>query len=210
MTAANLPAFVLTVLVIAGTPGPAVALILRRAGLHGWRAAVPTVLGLELGLFIWVLAVGLGLAALVTASQTAFLVWRVVGALFLVYLGIRAIRSGWRMRTLGEYDPLPAVPRSTHGAFAEALLVQLANPKLAVFLFALYPQFLPGTGPTLGAAAQLGALQIVIETPLYLAFAGLVGAFSAWFSRTRVRRRLEYVTGAVFIALGVRVAVSRS
>lgn len=210
MTAANLPAFVLTVLVIAGTPGPAVALILRRAGLHGWRAAVPTVLGLELGLFIWVLAVGLGLAALVTASQTAFLVWRVVGAAFLVYLGIRAIRSGWRLRRAGELDPLPALPRSTHGALAEGLIVQLANPKLAVFLFALYPQFLPGDGPTLAAAAQLGALQILIETPLYLAFAGLVGAFSAWFSQSRIRRRLEYLTGAVFVALGLRVALSRA
>ena len=210
MSTASLPAFVLTVLVIAATPGPAVALILRRAGVHGWRAAVPTVLGLELGLFIWVLAVGLGLAALVTASQTAFATWRLVGAAFLVYLGIRAIRSGWRLRGAAESDPLPALPRSAHGAFAEGLLVQLVNPKLAVFLFALYPQFLPGDGPTLAAAAGLGSLQILIETPLYLAFAGLVGAFSAWFGRTRIRRRLEYLTGTVFMALGLRVALSRT
>lgn len=209
MTAASLPAFVLTVLVIAATPGPAVALILRRAGLHGWRAAVPTVIGLELGLYVWVLAVGLGLAALITASETAFLIWRIVGALFLVYLGVRAIRAGWGLRRAGALDPLPAVPRSSHGAFAEGLLVQLANPKLAAFLFALYPQFLPDSGATLAAAAQLGALQIVIETPLYLAFAGLVGAFSAWFAQTRIRRRLEYLTGTVLVALGLRVALSR-
>ena len=210
MTAANLPAFALTVLVIAATPGPAVALILRRAGVHGWRAAVPTIAGLELGLFIWVVGVGLGLTVLITASQTAFLIWRVVGALFLIYLGIRAIRAGWRLRGMGEYDPLPAVRRSSHGAFGEGLLVQLANPKLAAFLFALYPQFLPSTGPTLSAAAWLGALQIVIETPLYLAFAGLVGALRAWFSQTRVRRRLDYVTGTILVALGVRVALSKA
>jgi len=210
VTAASLPAFVLTVLVIAATPGPAVALILRRAGLHGWRAALPTVVGLELGLYIWALAVGLGVAALVTASETAFLAWRIAGALFLVYLGLRAIRAGWRFRGMGELDPLPAVPRSTHGAFAEGLLVQLANPKAAVFLFALYPQFLPSEGPTLGSAAQLGLVQVAIELPLYVAFAALVGTFSAWFAQTRIRRRLEYLTGTVLVALGLRVALSRA
>ena len=208
MESLNLPAFVVTVLVIAATPGPAVALLLRRAGLHGFRAAVPTVLGLEAGLFIWALAVGLGLATLVTASQTAFLVWRVVGALFLVYLGLRAIRSGWRLRGHLPADPLPGTPSSGHTAFGQGVLVQMANPNAAVFLFAFYPQFLPADALTFRSAAALGVIQVVIELPLYLAFAALVGRASSWFSQTRVRRRLEYLSGGVLVALGLRVAVS--
>ncbi len=204
----NLPAFVVTVLVIAATPGPAIALILRRAGVGGFRAAIPTVLGVEAGLYIWALAVGLGLATLVTASETAFLIWRVAGALFLIYLGVRAIRSGWRLRGQPDLNPLPPVRRSGHGAFAEGVLVQLANPKAAIFLFAFYPQFLPAETLTLGSAATLGAIQVLIELPLYLLLAAAVGSASRWFSRTTVRRRLEYLSGTVLIALGVRVAVS--
>jgi threonine/homoserine/homoserine lactone efflux protein len=208
MGTVNLWAFVVTVLIIAATPGPAMALILRRAGVQGFRAAIPTVLGIEAGLYIWALAVGLGLAALVTASQTAFFVWRIAGALFLAYLGVRAIRTGWAMRGMRDLDPLPTVRRSGHGAFAEGLLVQLANPKAAVFLFAFYPQFLPADTLTLGSAAALGALQVLIELPLYLLLAAVVGKASAWFSRTVVRRRLEYISGSVLVALGVRVALT--
>ncbi len=204
----NLPAFVVTVLVIAATPGPAIALILRRAGVGGFRAAVPTVLGIEAGLYIWALAVGLGLATLVTASETAFLIWRVAGALFLIYLGVRAIRAGWALRGKPDLDALPPVRRSGHGAFAEGVVVQLANPKAAVFLFAFYPQFLPAESLTLSSAATLGAIQVLIELPLYVLLAAAVGSASRWFSRTTVRRRLEYLSGTVLIALGVRVAVS--
>lgn len=202
-----LPAFLLAVLVIAATPGPAVVLILQRAGAHGFRTAIPTVLGLELGLFLWALAAGTGMAALVAASETAFLALRVVGAAFLVYLGVKAIRSGWRLRGRSGLDPLPHVdPPKGHRAFAEGLLVQLANPKAAVFLFAFYPQFVPAEGPVLLSTVTLGALQVSVETALYLGLAAVVGRASAWFSRASVRRRLDFASGAVLLALGARVA----
>ena len=93
---ALMPAFVVAVLLISASPGPAMALIVRRAAVHGWRAAVPTVLGVEFGLYIWALAAAAGFAALVAVSQTAFLVLKVVGAAVLVWLGVRAWRSAWR------------------------------------------------------------------------------------------------------------------
>lgn len=204
-----LPAFLLAVVLIAATPGPAMVLILQRAGAHGFRAAIPTVLGLELGLFLWALAAGTGMAALVAASETAFLVLRVAGAIFLVYLGLKAIRSGWRLRGRDGVEALPRVdaPRG-HRAFTEGLIVQLANPKAAVFLFAFYPQFVPADGPVLLATVTLGVIQVSLETALYLGLAYAVGSASAWFSRRSVRRRLDYVSGAVLIALGARVALT--
>lgn len=207
MEISSLPAFLLAVVVIAATPGPAVVLILQRAGAHGFRAAIPTVLGLEAGLFVWALAAGTGMAALVAASETAFLVLRVVGAAFLAFLGIRALVAGWRLRGRDDTDPLPRVdPPAGHRAFAEGLIVQLANPKAAVFLFAFYPQFVPAEGPVLATTIALGAIQVSLETVLYLGLAAVVGSASAWFSRTRVRRRLDYVSGAVLLALSARVA----
>jgi len=204
-----LPAFLLAVVVIAASPGPAVVLILQRAGAHGFLAAIPTVLGIEAGLFLWALAAGTGMAALVAASETAFLILRVAGAIFLVYLGVKAIRSGWRLRGRDDAEPLPKVdaPKG-HRAFAEGLIVQLANPKAAVFLFAFYPQFVPAEGPVLLTTVTLGAIQVLLETILYLGLAFAVGSASAWFSRTSVRRRLDYVSGAVLIALGARVALA--
>lgn len=202
-----LPAFLLAVLLISASPGPAMALILRRAALHGTRAAVPTVLGLELGLFLWALAAGAGLAAVVAASEIAYTVLRVVGAAVLVYLGIRAWRAAWTDRG-GAQPPVTGSGRSPRGAFGEGVLVQLANPKAAVFTFAFYPQFVPSDGPVLAWTAALALLQVLVETALYLALATTVGRASAWFRRPEIRRRLEGASGTVLIGLGVRVAVN--
>jgi len=87
----SLPTFALAVLLISASPGPAMALILRRAALHGFRGAVPTVLGLEVGLYLWALAAAAGFATLVAASEVAFTVLRVVGAGVLLLLGTRAL-----------------------------------------------------------------------------------------------------------------------
>ncbi|MGF1664533.1 MAG: LysE family translocator, partial [Kineosporiaceae bacterium] len=97
-----LPAFLLAVLVVSATPGPAVALILRRAAVQGWRRTVPLVLGLEAGLFAWAVLAATGLAALIAVSEVAYLVLRVVGAVVLVYLGVTALREAWRARREGR------------------------------------------------------------------------------------------------------------
>jgi threonine/homoserine/homoserine lactone efflux protein len=123
----TLPAFLLAVLLISASPGPAMALIMRRAALRGFRATVPTVLGLELGIYLWALAAGAGLAAVVAASELAYTVLRVVGAVVLLSLGVRAWRAAWTDR--GELEPVaPSTGSSARGAFTEGLLVQLANP----------------------------------------------------------------------------------
>jgi len=200
-----LPAFLLAIVLISASPGPAMALIFRRAALRGSRAAVPTVLGLEAGIFVWALAAGAGLAAVVAASQVAYTVLRVVGASVLIVLGLRAWWSAWHSTPTTE---APASSPTARGAFTEGLLVQLANPKAAVFMFAFYPQFLPEHGPVMLWAVTLAVLHVVVETGLYLGLAALVGRASAWFRRPAIRRRLEAVSGTVLVGLGVRVAVT--
>ncbi len=207
---ASLPAFVLAVLLISASPGPAMALIFRRAALRGLRGAVPTVLGLEVGLYLWALFAGAGFAALVAASEVAYLVLRIVGAAVLFVLGFRALRAAWRGRGGGiEDEPAPPVQgRRWWGAFGEGVVVQLANPKAAVFMIAFYPQFVPADGPVFATTAVLGLLQITLETGLYLALAAGVARAGAWFRRPRIRARLEAVSGSVLMGLGLRVAVS--
>ena len=205
----SLPAFLLAVLLISASPGPAMALIFRRAALRGLRSAVPTVLGLEAGLYLWALFAGAGFAALVAASEVAYLVLRVVGAAVLLFLGIRALRTAWRDRGHGPAageEPAGPGGRRWATSFGEGLLVQLANPKAAVFMIAFYPQFVRADGPVFATTALLGLLQITVETVLYLALAAGVARAGAWFRRPRIRRRLEAVSGTVLLGLGLRVA----
>jgi threonine/homoserine/homoserine lactone efflux protein len=203
----SLPAFVLAVLLISASPGPAMALIFRRAALRGLRGAVPTVLGLELGLYGWALFAGAGFAALVAASEVGYVVLRVVGAGVLLVLGFRALRAAWSGAPVPVEEPRPA-GRRWWGAFAEGVVVQLANPKAAVFMIAFYPQFVPADGPVFATTALLGLLQITLETALYLGLAAGVARAGTWFRRPRIRRRLEAVSGTVLVGLGLRVAAS--
>lgn len=208
---ASLPAFLLAVVLISASPGPALALITRRAALQGARGALPTILGLEAGLYVWALLAGAGLAALVAASETAYLVLRVVGAIVLIGLGVRAWRSAWADRTDagGGVEVGPRQRRNAWFAFGEGAMVQLANPKAAVFMFAFYPQFVPADRPLLQTTALLALLQVAIEICLYGGFALAIGRAGAWFRRRTIQRRLEAASGTVLIGLGVRMAVSQ-
>jgi threonine/homoserine/homoserine lactone efflux protein len=203
----SLPAFLAAVLLVAASPGPGMALIVRRAALRGLRGAVPAVVGLELGLYAWALFAGAGLAALVAVSQVALVVLRALGAVVLLVLGLRAWRSAWRRDGGGGEDRAPAWPRSRAASLAEGLVVQLANPKAAVFLVALYPQFVPAHGPVFATTAVLGLLHVAVDGGCYLALAAGVARAGAWFRRPGIRRRFEALSGTVLVGLGVRMAV---
>jgi threonine/homoserine/homoserine lactone efflux protein len=207
----SLPAFVVAVLLISASPGPAMALILRRTALHGMRTAVPLILGLELGLYLWALAAAAGFAALVAASEAAYWALKIVGACVLVYLGIRAWQSAWRERGTSAHTEAVAAEDRGPGAvkaFAEGLVVQLANPKAAVFMIAFYPQFVPSDQPLFATTALLALLQVSIELCFYFTLAAFVARAGAWFRRSTVRRRLEAISGTVLVGLGLRVAAS--
>jgi threonine/homoserine/homoserine lactone efflux protein len=207
----SLPAFVVAVLLISASPGPAMALILRRTALHGMRTAVPLILGLELGLYLWALAAAAGFAALVAASEAAYWALKIVGACVLVYLGIRAWQAAWRERRTATDTEVAAAEDVGPGAvkaFAEGLVVQLANPKAAVFMIAFYPQFVPSDQPLFATTALLALLQVSIELCFYFTLAAFVARAGAWFRRSTVRRRLEAISGTVLVGLGLRVAAS--
>src|SRR4051794_8766793 len=174
------------------------------------RTAVPLVLGLELGLYLWALAAAAGFAALVATSEAAYWALKAVGACVLVYLGVRAWLGAWREgKGAGPADaPVADGGPGALKAFGEGLVVQLANPKAAVFMIAFYPQFVPSHGPVFTTTALLGLLQITLETGLYLALAAGVARAGAWLRRPRIRARVEAVSGTVLVALGLRVAVS--
>ena len=207
----SLPTFALAVVLISASPGPAMALIVRRASLRGFGSAAATIAGLEAGIYVWALCAAAGFAALVAASEVAYLVLRIVGAGVLICLGLLAWRSAWRERgtvVTNDVSVVDRAPASRWRAFAEGLVVQLANPKAAVFMIAFYPQFVPADRPLFATTAWLALLQVALESALYLALAAGVARAGAWTRRPQVRRRMEAVSGTVLVGLGVRVAAT--
>src|SRR3954452_17540953 len=177
-------------------PGPATALVVRSAAVHGRRAALLTVLGNSTGIMFWALASVLGISALVAASETAFVVLKVVGAIVLIYLGVQALRG---VKAVNEGEP--GFARSSYVA---GLVTSGANPKLAVFFIALLPQFVPHGAPVLPWTLAMALILISVDLVYFTALAWAV---------TRAKRaivgsrRIERLTGAVMVGLGVRVAL---
>ena len=189
------------------TPGPATALVLRSALAHGGQTAVWVVLGNGIGVMTWALLSAAGVSALVAASEVAFVCLKVVGALALVVLGAKALL---RARSVPEEQPEPdrsPHSRSASRALRDGLATSLANPKLAVFFVSLFPHFVPGGASVLPATVLMALLVVAFDLLWYGSLGFLVARAGRSFLRTAVSRRLEQVTGAVLVGLGLRMAL---
>lgn len=206
--ASNLLAFIVASLVIIVIPGPGVLFTIGRALALGRRAALVSVLGHSAGVFVALLLVSVGLGTLLAASALALTVVKFGGALYLMYLGIQAIRERKALRSAlnAELDPADA------RVFRQSVLVGLTNPKAIVFFSAVLPHF---ADPDAGALP----LQFLILGTIFLAIAlvsdsawGLLAASArSWFARSP--QRLEAVGGAggaMIFGLGASVALSGS
>lgn len=203
----TLLAFLGACTLIAASPGPSTVLIIKQS-LHSRRSGFLTVLGNETGVFVWGVAAAFGLTALLTASQVAYDVMRVVGAGVLVYFGVQALRQARRMRRTGEAAEVwQDVEHSGWSAYRAGLLLNLANPKAAVFALSFLPQFVPEGAPHLPAMVGLAAVWAVFEIGYYGLYVWFVGRMKTFLSRAGVRRRLEQVSGGVLLLLGARMAL---
>jgi threonine/homoserine/homoserine lactone efflux protein len=190
---------------IAASPGPSTMLIIRQS-LHSRRAGFLTVLGNESGVFVWGVVAALGLTALLAASQLAYDVLRIVGAVTLIVFGVRTLLAA-RRGGAGEEQAVQGPARSGRASYRAGLLLNLANPKAAVFAMSFLPQFVPAGSPHLPTMVALAAVWAVFEVGYYALYVWFVGRMTKVISRAGVRKRLEQVSGGVLLLLGVRMAV---
>jgi threonine/homoserine/homoserine lactone efflux protein len=196
----DLPAFLLVALVVVFTPGPATALIVRNALRGGPRAAWATTAGNSTGILLWAIASVLGISALVAASEAAFATLKIVGAIVLVLLGIQA----WRRAHHGQSPIL--LPPASRNHYREGLLTSFANPKLAVFFIALFPQFVPEGQPVLPATLLMAAIIMAMDLVWFTVLAVIVARAQRAFVERGWGSRMERISGTVLIALGIRLA----
>jgi threonine/homoserine/homoserine lactone efflux protein len=191
-------AFLPIAVLVTITPGAATANVIRSALRGGWRSGVLTIAGNAVGVVVWGLLSVLGISALVAASEVAFVVLKVTGAVVLIWLGVQSWRHAGAMTLEG---------RAARRPFRDGLVTSLANPKLAIFFVALFPQFVGDRGSVLPTTLTMIALIVAFDFVWYTTLAVLVSRARAWFVGGGVARRLERFTGAVLIALGARIAL---
>jgi threonine/homoserine/homoserine lactone efflux protein len=202
----HLGAFVAISALIAVIPGPDTAIATRNALVGGRRAGLYTILGIALGLTVWTLATGAGIAALLRASEPAFVALKLVGAAYLVFLGVQAMWGAVRRsgpRGTGHVARRPIQPRL---ALRQGALTNLGNPKIAVFFTSFLPQFTPAHHTSFGTLVLLGALFCVIGLSWLTAYTFAVARIGDFLRQPRPRRILEGVTGGVLVAFGARLA----
>jgi threonine/homoserine/homoserine lactone efflux protein len=205
--ASVLAVFVVAAVVLLLTPGPAVLYIVTRSVEQGRLAGLVSALGVHVGTLVHVAAAALGVSALLVSSAVAFDVVKYLGALYLIYLGVRKL--------LGRDEPArgraPA-PRSLRRLFGQGVIVNVLNPKTALFFLAFLPQFVDvSKGAVAVQILALGLIFValgVVSDGLYAVAAGTAGA---WLKRDgRLLRAERYVSGGVFVGLGLTAALAGS
>jgi threonine/homoserine/homoserine lactone efflux protein len=201
----HLPLFLVAAIVLLLTPGPAVLYIIARSLEQGRRAGLVSVLGVEVGNFLHVMAATLGLSALLLSSALAFTLVKYLGAAYLIYLGLRTLLTP---ATAPSTDRLPR--QSLRRIFAQGVLVATLNPKTALFFVAFLPQFVDSSrGAVTEQLFILGSLFVLLGTMSDSLYALLAGTVGQWLKGTSVFRRAErYVVGSVYLGLGVTAAMA--
>jgi threonine/homoserine/homoserine lactone efflux protein len=199
-------AFSVAAALLTVTPGLDTALVLRTAAVDGPKRAALAAVGIITGCLFWGAAVAFGLGVLLAASALAFTVLKWAGAAYLVWLGLNLI-----LKPRDRFDPGTAAPAGgdDFAWMRRGLLTNLLNPKIGVFYVSFLPQFLPTGVPAGPFIFLLAALHGAISV---FWFAGIIAAtrpIAGALQKTTVVRWLDRLTGGVFLAFGVRLALER-
>lgn len=198
--------FVVIALAFNLSPGPDMAFIVGHTVRNGARGGLSAMLGVWTGALAHVMFAALGLSAILASSAVAFSAVKWAGAAYLVFLGIQALRSGDAVEPEDEGTPPPA---DLTGIYRAGVLIDLFNPKVALFFMAFLPQFVvEGAGPVWAQTALHGALTIAVAGVVEPGLVFLGGRMTASLRRNpRVTRWLNRGLGGLLVSLGVRLAI---
>jgi threonine/homoserine/homoserine lactone efflux protein len=203
----SLIVFMIAAAVLLVVPGPAVLYIVARSVNQGRLAGIVSALGIQIGTLFHIVAAALGVSAILVTSARAFQVVKFLGAAYLVYLGIRTLLDRKQPDALSASEP-----QELSRIFYQGVIVNLLNPKTALFFFAFLPQFAdPARGPVALQILLLGVIFVtmaICSDSIYALLAGTIGR--SLKSNLAVLRGQRYFAGFVYIALGVTTALSRA
>ena len=193
-------------LVVIMTPGPDTALTVRNTLLGGARGGVFTAMGVAAGQVLWASAASAGVVGLLVASAPVFEVLKLVGAAYLMVIGVQTLYSAFRPGSAAPSARGAARRIGPGRALRQGLVNDLANPKMAAFFASLFPQFVPEGSASFAALMMLGLVFSAMTLAWLVAYALAVAKVGDLLRRSGIRRAIEGVTGAVLIAFGLRLA----
>lgn len=199
-------AFIAAASILTITPGVDTAMVLRSAATGGPRPAAYASVGIALGCLAWAVAVSIGLGALLAASELAFTVVKSAGAAYLMYLSFKLIVHPRRRFEAPEFSSAQIDPRQ---ALRQGLLTNLLNPKVGVFYITFLPQFVPAGANVAFFSFLLAAIHVLLS---FVWFAVLIAAtvpMGRILRRPLVVTAMDRVTGGIFVAFGVKLALSK-
>lgn len=203
---ADVLGFVAVAVVVVLVPGPDMALVTSHAITGGPDNARRAALGVNAGILVHASAAALGISALLMASSTAYTIVKVVGAALLVYLGVRMLLVARKRET-----DKPIIVNQVHtrrragSPFWQGFWSNVLNPKVAILFLSLLPQFVEPGDPVLAKTLLLSGIFLAMGLAWLLTFAAMMSRLAGVMRSDAVRRRLEIITGAVLIVLGIRV-----
>lgn len=201
MSGATILFFAAATLLLTASPGPGVLYVTMRSVSQGRRAGFASMFGIESGELVWLAAAATGVAALLAASVSALTFLHFAGAAYLIYLGIQRWRTAEVVATLA--------PTRVARLYAQGLVTQLLNPKVAVFFVAFLPQFLNPAQPIAPQVAVLGAIYIAVALAVDTTYVLTASAVSRRFTASRpAQRRTNRFAAATYFALGLAAAAT--
>jgi threonine/homoserine/homoserine lactone efflux protein len=187
-------------------PGPDTALTIRNSIVGGRRGGVLTAAGIAAGQLVWTLAASIGIASLLQASQPAFVMLKIVGAAYLVFLGVQSIVAAIRGHENKAERDIRSTELGPWSAVRQGFTSNLANPKMAVFFLSLLPQFVRGPSGSFAILIPLGLVFCLMTFGWLSIYAVVLDRVGPLLQRSRVRRTLDAMTGTVLVAFGFRLA----
>lgn len=203
MTLSLLLSFAGVCFLLAILPGPDSFLVLRYS-IGGLKPGIAAAMGVAIGGLFWAVLVAVGLAAIVEQSATAYRVVKVLGGLYLLYLGVKAFRARRRNKVAGE--PLVPVAASAWSAFGAGVLSCALNPKVGLFYLAVVPQFL--TVVTFTGAMTLGLVEVVVAALVMGVFSVLASRAVALLRKPAVTDWIDRISAGILVALGIGTVAS--
>ncbi|QKJ89138.1 Homoserine/homoserine lactone efflux protein [Paramixta manurensis] len=196
--------YLLTTAILSLSPGSGAINTMSTGISHGYRGAAASIAGLQVGLSLHILLVGIGLGALFSRSLVAFEVLKWAGAAYLIWLGIQQ----WRAAGAIDLNAVSGAMPRRH-LFKRAILVNLTNPKSIVFLAALFPQFIIPHQPQAMQYLVLGVTTVVVDIIVMIGYATLARRIAAWIKGPRQMKLLNRLFGGLFMLVGALLASAR-
>lgn len=206
----HFPLFIAAVFLLNFTPGPDTAYIVGRSLAQGRKAGVLSALGVSTGACVHTLASAFGLTALLAASATAFSVFKIAGAVYLIYLGTRLLLTKPQPGGVATAGAATGMPRPLRAVYLQGFWTNVLNPKVMLFFVSFFPQFV-------SAQSDYKPLAFLVLGGIFVAMSLVWSCFVAWIAgtatqrlsgRARVRQWLERGVGSAFIGLGIKLAMT--